>query len=111
MVTIRSIAETIPPRPDVVQSQIDPYPVSSLPENMNLKFEQPEVVPTLIIPQSSVAIETPISHNQPSEIYFGPDGEVIPLGLIAIEEIPQDDTPLTPTHFWGDLYLYESFPQ
>ena len=28
-----------------------------------------------------------------------------------IEEIPQDDTPLTPTHFGEDLYLYESFSQ
>ena len=28
-----------------------------------------------------------------------------------IEEIPQDETPLTPTHFGEDLYLYESFSQ
>ena len=31
MVMIHSIDETIPPGPDVVQSQIDPDPVSSLP--------------------------------------------------------------------------------
>ena len=85
MVTIHSIAETIPLGPDVVQSQIDPDPVSSLPEHLNPEVEQLEVVPTLVIPQSSVAIETPISHNQPYEIYFGPDGEVLPLGLITIE--------------------------
>ena len=88
MVTIHPISETIPPRPDVVQPQIDPNPVSSLPEPLNPKVEQPEVVPTLVIPQSSVAIESPISHNQPPEIYFGPDSEIIPPGLIAIEEIP-----------------------
>ena len=35
VVTIHPIAETIPPGPDVVQSQIDPDPASSLPENMN----------------------------------------------------------------------------
>ena len=65
----------------------------------------------MVIPQNSIATETPISHSQPSEIYFGPDGEILPLGLISIEEIPQDETPLTPTHFWEDIYLYESFPQ
>ena len=52
---------------------------------MNPEVEQPEVVPNLVIPQSSVAIETPILHNQPSEIYFGPDGEVLSPSLIAIE--------------------------
>ena len=83
MVTIHSIDETIPPRPDVVQPQIDPDPVSSFPENMSP--EQPKVVPTLVIPQSSVAIETPISHSQLSEIYFGSDSEVLPPGLIMIE--------------------------
>ena len=28
-----------------------------------------------------------------------------------IEEIPQPNTPLSQTHFGGDLYLYQSFPQ
>ena len=32
-------------------------------------------------------------------------------GLIAIEEIPQPNTPLSQTHFGGVLYLYQSFPQ
>ena len=105
VVKIHLVAETIPPGPNVVQSQIDPDPVSSLSANLNPEIEQPEFVPTLVIPQSSVAIETPISHSQPSEIYFGPDVEVLPPGLIAIEEIPQPDTPLIPTHFGGDLYL------
>ena len=59
--------------------------LSSFPEHLNPEVEQPEVVPTLVIPQSSVAIETPISHSQPPEIYFGPDGEVLPPGLISIE--------------------------
>ena len=86
MVTIHSIAETITPGPDVFQSQIDPDPVSSLPENLNP--EQLEVVPTLVTPQIFVATKTPISHSQPSEIYFWLDGEVLPPGLIVIEEIP-----------------------
>ena len=111
MVTIHSITETIPPGLDVVQSQIDPYPVSSLPTHLNPKVEKLEVVPTLVTPQISIATKTPISHSQPSKIYFGPDGEVLPPSLIAIEEIPQPDTPLSPTHFGGDKYLYQSFPQ
>ena len=65
----------------------------------------------MVIPQISVAIESPISHSQPPEIYFGPDSEILPPGLVVIEEIPQDETPLTPTHSGEDLYLYESFPQ
>ena len=84
MVTIHSITETIPPGPNVVQSQINPDPVSSFLENMNP--EQPEVVPTLVTPQISVAIETPISHSQQSKIYFGPDSEVLPPGLIAMKK-------------------------
>ena len=107
VVMIHPISETIPPGPDVVQPEIDPDLVSSLPEHLNPKFEQLEVVPALAIPQIYVAIETPISHSQPSEIYFGPDGEVLPPGLITIEEIPQPDTPLSQTHFGGDLYLYQ----
>ena len=75
-----------------------------MPEHLNLEVVQPEVVPTLVIPQIFVAIESPISHSQPPEIYFGPDGEILPRGLITIEEIPQDETPLTPTHFVEDLY-------
>ena len=71
MVTIHLISETIPPGPDVVQPKIDPNHVSSFPEHMNPEIEQPEFVPTLVIPQISVAMESPISHNQPPEIYFG----------------------------------------
>ena len=85
MVMIHPISETIPPGPNVVQTKIDPNPVSSLLECLSPKVVQLEFVLTLVIPQSSVAIETPISHSQPSEIYFWPDGEVLPLGLIAIE--------------------------
>ena len=110
MVTIHPISETIPPEPDVVQPEVDPDPVSSLPVNLNPEVEQPEVVHPLVIPQFSVAIESPISHSQPPEIYFGPDDEILPPGLISIEEIPQDETPLSPTHFGEDIYLYESFP-
>ena len=99
MVTIHSISETIPPGPDVVQTQIDLGPISSSRENLNPEVEKPEFFPTLVIPQIFVATETLISHIQPSKIYFGPDSEVLPPGLIAIEEIPQDDKPLTPTYF------------
>ena len=106
MVMIHSIIETIPPGPEVVQSHIDPDPNSSLPESLNTESEQPEVVPALVTPQISIATKTPISHSQLSEIYFGPDGEVLPPGLISNEEIPQPDTPLSQTHFGGDLYLY-----
>ena len=111
MVTIHPISEMIPLETDVVQMEVDPDPVSSLLENMNPKVEQPEVVPPLVIPQFSIAIESPILHSQPPEIYFGPNSEILPPGLILIEEIPQDETPLTPTHFGEDLYLYKSFPQ
>ena len=111
MVTIHPISETIPPGPDVVQPKIDLDHVSSLPKHLNPEVIQLEVVPTLVIPQISVAIESPISHIQPLEIYFGPDGEILPPGLIAIEEIQKDETPLTPTHFGEDIYLYEYFPQ
>ena len=68
MVTIHPISETIPPGTDVVQPKIDPDHVSSLPEHLNPEVVQPEVVPTLVIPQSFVAIESPISHSQPPEI-------------------------------------------
>ena len=111
VVMIHSISETIPPGPDVVQPEIDPDPVSYFPEHLNPEVVQLEVVLTLVITKISVTIEPPISHSQPPKIYFGPDGEILPPSLIVIEEIPQDDTPLTPTHFGGDLYLYQSFPQ
>ena len=68
-------------------------------ENLDPEVEQLEVVPVLVTPQSIVAIESPISRSQPPETYFGPDNKVLPPGLISIEEISQDETPLTPTHF------------
>ena len=73
------------------------YSVSG--ENLDPEVEQPEVVSVLVTPQFIVAIETTIPCIKPPEIYFGPDGEVLPPSLISIEEIPQDKTPLTPTHF------------
>ena len=71
VVTIYSIPETIPPGLEVVQSHIDPDPVSSFPEYLNLESEQPELVPALVTPQIFVATKTPISHSQSSEIYLG----------------------------------------
>ena len=111
MVTIHPISETIPLEPDVVQLEVDPDPVCFLPEHLNPEVERPEVVHVSVAPQSIVAIESPISRSQPLEIYFGPNNEILPPGLISIEEIPQDETPLTPTHFGVEVYLYESFPQ
>ena len=78
---IHPFSETIPPEPDIVQPEVDPAPISSLPENLNLEVEKPKFVPPLIIPQFSVAIESPISHSQPLEIYFVPDGEIHLLGF------------------------------
>ena len=43
--------------------------------------------------------KTPIRTTQPPKIYFAPDDKVLPPGLILIEEISQDETPLTPAHF------------
>ena len=43
MVTIHPISETIPPGRDIVQPEIDPDLVSSLPEHLNPEVEQPEV--------------------------------------------------------------------
>ena len=63
VVMIHPISETIPPGPDVVQPEIDPDLVSSLPEHLNPEVVQPEVFPTLVIPQSFVAIESAISHS------------------------------------------------
>ena len=111
VVTIHPISDTIPPGPDVVQPEVDPDPVSFFPEHLHPEVELSEVVPKLVIPHSIISIESPISHSQPPEIYFGPDGEILPPGLISIKEIPQYETPLTTTHFGEHIYLYESFPQ
>ena len=56
VVMIHQISETMPPRPNVVQSQIDPDPVSSFPAHLNLEVKQSEVVPSLVIPKTSVSI-------------------------------------------------------
>ena len=44
-------------------------------------------------------------------MFYEPDGEVLPLGLIAIEEeLEEDSTPGTPFHFGSGLYLYPNTP-
>ena len=48
MVTIHPISEIIPPKPDVVQLEVDPDPVSFLPEHMHPEVERPEFVPLLV---------------------------------------------------------------
>ena len=51
-------------------------------------------------------------HNQTPEIYYRPDGGILPPGLIAIEEEYEEETaPRTPTHFGPGIYLYPCFPQ
>lgn len=56
MVTIHPISETIPLGLDIVQPEVDLYPISYFPEHLNPEVEQPEVLPTLVIPQIYVAI-------------------------------------------------------
>ena len=80
MVTKNPISETIPPGPDVVQLEIDPDLVTTLSKHLNSEVQQSEVVPTLVIPEIFVTIETPILHRPSPKIQFGPDGKVLPLG-------------------------------
>ena len=81
--------------------EVDLDPISFLTEHLHPEVERPKFFPVSVAPQYIIAIESPISRSQPPEIYFGPDEEILPPGLILIEEIPQDETPLTPTHFQG----------
>lgn len=64
-------------------------------------------------PQSSVTIESSsLPQSLPPEIYLGPDSEVLPPGLILIEEeLQEETTPSTPTHFGSGLHLYHYFPR
>lgn len=85
------------PKPKVVQ-EIHPKPIVLLPKHLDPKFEQPEVVPIpkddrLDYPQMFVIVETsPLSQSQTPKIDYGPDGEILPLGLIAIEEEFEKET-------------------
>ena len=86
MVTIHPIIETIPPKPDVVQLEVDLDLVSFFPEHLHPEVERLEVIPILVTPRSIVAIESPISHSQPPEIYFGPDGEILPPSFFRLKK-------------------------
>ena len=44
------------------------------------------------------------------EIYYGPNGEIIPPSLISIEEEPEVESPKTSLHFGTELYLYPHAP-
>ena len=83
---------------------------------MDLEVEQSKVVPILeddrpVYPQTSVTIETsPLPQDQIIEIYYRPDGEILPPGLISIEEEPEEETPRTPFHFRIGLHLYPHTP-
>ena len=63
----------------------------------------------MFTPQTSVTIET--STSPTPEIFYVPDGEVLPLGLIAIEEeLEEYSTPGTPFHFGIGLNIYPTTP-
>ena len=64
-------------------------------------------------PQSSITIESSsLPQSLPPEIYLRPDGEILPPGLISIEqETEEETTPTTPTNFGSRLHLYPYFPR
>lgn len=85
---------------------------------MDPEVEQLEVVPVpeddrSVYPQTSITVETsPLPQSQTPEIYYIPDGGILPPSLIAIEEKSEEETSSkTPTHFGPGLYLYPSYPQ
>jgi len=59
-----------------------------------------------LFPQTTVAVET--TPSSAPEIFYGPDGLPLPLGLIAIEEIVEDPQETTPTHFGVGVTLFPS---
>lgn len=99
--------------PEVVQESLTKT-IVHLPEHLDFKFEHAEVVTLLeddqpVTPQTSVTIET--STSSIPKIFNGPDGEVLPLGLIVIEEeLEEDPTPGTLFHFGARLYSYPNTP-
>ena len=78
-----------------------------LSEHLNFDIEHSEVVTE--ISQSSVVPETP---SLTSKGFFRLDSEILPPGLIVVEEEAEEEsTPGTPHHFGPGLYLYsESLP-
>jgi len=59
-----------------------------------------------VVPQTSVAADS-IPSSAP-EIFYGPDGLPLPLGLIAIEEIVEVPPSSTPSQFGVGITLYPS---
>lgn len=47
---------------------------------------------------------------QTPKIYNRPDSEILPPGLISIEEESEEETPQTPTRFGPRLYIYPYTP-
>lgn len=70
----------VSPEPKLVQLEVNPV--------VDPEFEQQEVVSVqLSDPHPSVTVESySLPRSLPPKIYLGPYGEVIPLGLISIEE-------------------------
>jgi len=59
-----------------------------------------------VIPRTSVAVD--IIPSSAPEIYYGPDGLLLPPGLIAIEEIVEDLPSSAPSQFGVGITLYPS---
>ena len=78
-------------------------------------MEQSEVV-TLpkeyrpVGPQTYVIVETSSLPQQQPEIYYESDSEILPPGLISIEEEPEVESPRTPFHFGNGLHLHPYTP-
>ena len=99
--------------PELVQLEVDPKPIFILPEHLDPEFEQQEVVLVqLFDPQPSINVDSStLLQILPNEIYLGPDSEVLPPGLISIEEeLQEEKTPSNPTYFGSGLHLYQYFP-
>jgi len=96
---LESVKPKVNPEPIIVQTKVTfehkvvQEPLSEtvvlLLEHMGFEFEHSKVVTLLeddqpVNPQTSVTIET--STLSTPEVYYRPDGEVLPPGLISIEE-------------------------
>ena len=107
------ILSEVNPEPITIQTEVTSEPgvvqeplsrtVILLPKHLDFEFEHSEVVALPeddqpVTPQTLVTIET--SASSTPKIFYGPDGEVLPLGLIAIEgELEEDSTPQTHVSF------------
>ena len=65
-----------------------------------------ETGPQSLVTQTTVAVET--NPSSAPEIFYGPDGLPLPPGLIAIEEMVEDQQANTPIHFGVGTPLFPS---